>query len=166
MTTPADIEAAGLVLADVKEESDHLGFDEAVALRESMLVLKRQVADAISYVEMEMLRQCERAPKVVDAGGRRLTFINSADRSIKTDHHHIMTVLYRHALSLATDDTDGHVDWVRLGSILEGLVIDTYLAPSTSAKAGGLSALGLGRKDVETATVTRRKLVVHEESDE
>lgn len=166
MTTPADIAAAGMVLDDVKEESDHLGFEEAVALREALLVLKKQTADTISFVESEMLRQCERAPKVVNIDGRMLTFINGPDRSVKTDHHQVMTVLYRHALRLATDDNDGHVDWGALGSILEGLVIDTYLSPSTTAKAGGLSALGLGRKDVETATVTRRKLVVHEESDE
>lgn len=165
MTTPADIEAAGMVLADVKEESDHLGFEEAVALREALLVLKKQAADAISFVEMEMLRQCEKAPKVVEVDGRTLTFLNSADRSVKTDHHQILTVIYRHALREATDPVDGHVDWTRLGAVMEGLVIDTYLAPSTSAKAGGLSAVGLGRKDVETATVTRRKLVVHEESD-
>lgn len=165
MTTPADLEAAGMVVVDVQNESDHLGFDEAVAMREALLVLKKQVLDAISLVESEMLRQCERAPKVVETDTGRLTFINGADRSVKTDHHHVLTTMYRHALALATDEADGHVDWVALGNILEGLVIDTYLAPSSSAKTGGLSALGLGRKDVETATVTRRKLVIHEESD-
>lgn len=166
MTTPADIQAAGQVVVDVQEESDHLGFEEAVIMREALLALKKQVTDAISLVESEMLRQCERAPKVVDFDGRTLTFINGPDKSVKTDHHRVLTALYQHALQLASDAEDGHVDWVALGHILEGLVIDTYLSPSTSAKAGGLSALGLGRRDVETATTTRRKLVIHEESDE
>lgn len=167
MTTPADIKAAGDVLVDVASEADNMGFEEATIMRESLFELRKQLGDAISFVESAMLRQCERAPKVIQLDdGRVLTFINSPAKSTKTDHNKVLARLYRMALDESTNPETGNVDWVKLGETVTDLVIGTYLSPSTTAKRGGLNALGISRRDVETSTTTGRKLNIHEETDE
>lgn len=155
--TPEDIEAAGDVVRDAREQADHLGFEEAVSQRRELLTLLQEVKDALAMTEQEILRQVERSPKV--SGGQ--TFVSGTDKVRTTNHELVLDRMWKKALLEATDQEDGHVEWELLGEIVREAVTGLYLSPSVSAKRGGLQWVGLDPKAVESETVRGRKLIVH-----
>lgn len=154
---PEDLQAVTDVVKDAREQSDHLGFEEAVAQRRELLRLLAMTKDALAMTEQEILRQVERTPKV--SGGQ--TFVAAADKTKTTNHNLILDRMWKQALKEATNQGDGHVDWGELGEKVIEIVAALYLSPSTPAKRGGLGIVGLDPRAVETETVRGRKLVVH-----
>lgn len=154
---PEDLQAVTDVVRDAREQSDHLGFEEAVAQRRELLQLAAMVKDALAMTEQEILRQVERAPKV--SGGQ--TFVSAADKVVTTNHELILDRMWKKALQDATDQDTGNFDWDLLGEIVREHVSALYLSPSVKAKRGGLGWVGLDPRAVENETTRGRKLIVH-----
>lgn len=161
--SPEDLKAVVDVLRDVGEESDHMPIEHGAVMREEMIKLIGVAKQTLSLIESEMLRQCERAPKVVDMpDGTRQTFLNSPEYSLTFDHHLVMDRAWKTALDDGMRE-DGSIDWSRVGRKMESLVSALYLSPSREPKRGGLALIDIDPRAVESKELKARKLIVHSE---
>lgn len=153
---PEDIQGGTDVARKVSEESPDADFELLVGQRRELLRQAIAVAEAISFVETEMLRQVEKHAKTI-AG---VTYARGQHTAKVNNHELVLDRAWRKALWDATNHENGAVDWDLAGQAMREIVGSLYLSPSSWVKAGGLRFLGIERSEIESETVKGYKLIV------
>lgn len=157
MPTPNDILAAGDVLNDVIGAAEDADFVDMTKVREELLLLKKQVADAIAAVEMEMLRQVEKNPREVNG----VVYTRAPKRRVTTNHDAVLLAATTKARMDSIDPATGEFvhDPIEL---TRDIFASLYLSPSVKAKRAGLTHIGLTPQDVESSEIVGYELRVVE----
>lgn len=136
--TTADIDAAGMVLADITELSDSLSAEDALDYRLAIERLRAVAADTIKDLDNQLRRVLEHQ---VERHGRYYWIGHKKDTE-RFMHGAIAGEVQRQALQPDPDTgqiPDARTAVRRAVALMRGL----YLSDSTKAKIGALSALGL-----------------------
>ena len=148
--TAADILAALDVLFQAQEESDDMSFDLAIELRAASRELARQAKKTADLLEMEMLRQVEDGPKMVGT----VNYFAVNDNKTTWDHDRIESDVVARAKEAALDRQTGEFVADEAARQAADMMRQIYVSPSTTAKMGALSDLGV---DIPTVRQRERK---------
>lgn len=152
----ADLGAAIDLVGEAIEDSDSYDFEEAVAMRDALILLRARAAVAMDLIESEMARQLE--------GGERqwngMTYKAVNKYRTRADHDaiegHVLTV----AKDVALDRQTGEIDLDEAVRQAAHLMRQVYVSPSTPAKSGALKSLGLDPWSVVSRERTGRGVAV------
>lgn len=143
--TVADVAAAGDVLGEIQEASDHLSVEQAVAFRAEIDRLARRLKMTLSLIDAHLIRTLE-SPIVRD--GVEYAVKRKKDRR-RFDHGRIASgVQTRARYHPETGERLEDADAILKRGVQ--LMREIYLSPSVEAKVTVLEALGFVRDDVET----------------
>lgn len=145
--TVEDIDAAGMVLRDISELSDSLSAEEALDYRLAIEALRTQGANTISDLDTQLRLVLE---KQVERHGRYY-WIGRKKESERFLHGKIAGAVIRRALE--PDDNGEIPDAATAVRRAVALMSGLYLSPSTKAKIGKLSAIGLNTDRDNTESV-------------
>lgn len=143
--TVGDIEAIRAEIHDrVTEQADRFDFEDGAATRQALLDLIGEAQTAVSLLETTILGQLEASgSRQID----KLLFKRKPNRVERFRHDSIKAAVAKFARVAACDD-DGVVSPARAVDFAVQAMADLYVSPSTTAKTGGLSRVGLSKTDV------------------
>ena len=139
--------ALAFVRGEITEHADDFDFDDAVAMQDSLLALKKGVDAAYGMLQGAMLKQLEEQPR--QFGGRIFGKVKRYKK--RHDHNVIANAVYHEARAKATDPETGEVD--SIAAIKEAISImqSIYVMPSSTAKVTPLKGV-VDRSEYEFAT--------------
>jgi hypothetical protein len=150
-----DVAAMIDVLADLGESSDSMTVEEAVALRESMVELRKKAGEVLGLADTQLVTVLE-SPREFDG---QLYEIKS-DGKWRPLHHKIDAAVKDAAM---IDRSTGEKRSASAAvDVAIGLMSACYVAPSTFPKTGALDALGLDKDDVGLLERAGKKVSVTE----
>jgi hypothetical protein len=156
--TAADIQAATDVVESVAELSDSMEFESAAEVRLALIDLKRVVAGALGLIETQMINRLEDAPRRF--GDKTYEVVD--DGVYRADHGVILDKAQEVARRRSVNPDTGEVNTVKALEEFAFLIGSLYLSPSTTAKVGGIEAVGLDKRKVRRWEKKGRKLSVVE----
>lgn len=156
MITQADILAASEVLHQLMEESDDMDFERAADIRLALGALILDAREALSLIEMEMVRQVEAAPRQVG----RLNYMAVNKYKERDDHDAIEAHVVAAARLAAVDRDTGEIDAAAAARWAAHYMRKLYVSPSVQAKKGALDELEMDPREVRERQAVGRRLHV------
>jgi len=140
--TPQDVLASVDVLLDVDENTDSMGIEDAVAMREAVVALMSAARMTLALIDTQLVNTLE-SPREIN--GMRYE-VRKSDGKWRPDHSKVNNVVKTRAY---IDPDTGEV----LGSSTAAeraiaMMEDLYVSASTMPKVGALDKLGLKKWDV------------------
>jgi len=140
--TPQDVLASVDVLNDVDENTDSMGIEDAVAMREAVVSLMSAARMTLALIDTQLVNTLE-SPREIN--GMRYE-VRKSDGKWRPDHSKVNSVVKTRAY---IDPDTGEV----LGSSTAAeraiaMMEDLYVSASTMPKVGALDKLGLKKWDV------------------
>ena len=140
--TPQDVLASVDVLNDVDENTDSMGIEDAVAMREAVVSLMSAARMTLALIDTQLVNTLE-SPREIN--GMRYE-VRKSDGKWRPDHSKVNNVVKTRAY---IDPDTGEV----LGSSTAAeraiaMMEDLYVSASTMPKVGALDKLGLKKWDV------------------
>jgi hypothetical protein len=142
--TPQDVLASVDVLNDVDENTDSMGIEDAVAMREAVVALMSAARMTLALIDTQLVNTLE-SPREIH--GMRYE-VKKSDGKWRPDHSKVNNVVKTRAY---IDPDTGEV----LGSSTAAeraiaMMEDLYVSASTMPKVGALDKLGLKKWDCAT----------------
>jgi hypothetical protein len=153
-----DLQATCDVVALAGEQSDAMEFERAAEIRLALVELKRTVAATLGLIETQMINRLEDAPRRY--GNSTYEVVN--DGVYRAEHDLILAAAQEVARRRAINPDTGEVDTARALEEMGYLVQSLYVSPSTTAKVGGIEAVGLDKRKARRWENKGRKLSIIE----
>lgn len=154
----ADVLAVVDVIGLAAEQSDSMEFERAADMRLALLDLKRTVADALGLIETQMINRLEDAPRRY--GDKTYEVVD--DGVYRAEHGKILDQAQKVAMRRAVNPDTGEVNVAKALEEFAFITQTLYVAPSTTAKVGGIEGIGLDKKAVRRWEKKKRKLSIIE----
>jgi hypothetical protein len=137
-----DVAAMLDVIDDMVEQTDSLGVEDGIKMREAIVELRRRANVLLGLIDTQLISILE-SPREVN--GVRYE-VRKSDGKWRPDHSKVVPVVRTNAMvDLETGEIhEGASAVERAISIME----DLYVSPSTMPKVGALEKIGLKKWDV------------------
>lgn len=159
MIQDPDIAAMADVLDGMAEDTDSLSVEAAVALRESVIELRRRAATLLGLIDTQLVSVLE-SPR--EFNGIRYSIVN--DGKWRPMHSKIKAAVKRDAVAIDTETGEMRSAAEAVDHAVETMYA-LFVSPSTFPKTGGLDDLSLDKGDVGRFEVSGRKVSTEEVRD-